>query len=67
MTVPAHVKKKQTISLGYRIKDSSNTVEITPCSLRVSLDRKYVFDRKLSERYSEYYCRQASCDSLSDE
>jgi hypothetical protein len=56
MTVPAHVKKK-TIAFGRRIEDSNNTVEIIPYSLYVSLDQKYVFDRKLSKRCSEYYYR----------
>jgi hypothetical protein len=57
MTVPAHIKKKQAIALGCCIEDSNNAVEIIPYSFYISLDRKYVFDRKLSKRYSECYCR----------
>jgi hypothetical protein len=67
MTVPVHVKKKQSIALGRYIEDSINIAEIKPCSLCVSLLHKYVFDRNLSDYYSEYYCRHVSCDGFSDE
>jgi hypothetical protein len=67
MTVSAHTKKKQAIALGRRIEDSINAAEIKPCSVCVSSGRKYIWDRMLSDRYSEYYRKQVSCDGLSDE
>jgi hypothetical protein len=67
MPVSAHTKKKQAIALGCRIEDSTDIVEIKPCSICVLSGRKYVFDQTLSSRYSEYYRKQVSCDSLSDE
>jgi hypothetical protein len=56
MTVFAQVKKKQTITLGRRIKDSIHIAEIKPCFFCVLLLHKYIFDRELSDRYFEYYC-----------
>jgi hypothetical protein len=67
MTVSAYIKKKQTITLGCRIEDSTNTAEIKPCSVCISSGYKYVWDRTLSDCYSEYYYKQVSCNSLSDE
>jgi hypothetical protein len=67
MTVSAHTKKKQTIAFSRRIKDSTRAVEIKPCSVYMSSGRKYIWDRILSDRYSEYYRKQVSYDSLSDE
>jgi tRNA(Glu) U13 pseudouridine synthase TruD len=67
MTVSAHTKKKQAIVFGRRIEDSTRAAEMKPCSVYVSSGRKYVWDRILSDRCSEYYRKQVSCDSLSDE
>jgi hypothetical protein len=67
MTVSAHTKKKQAIALGRRIKDSTNAAEMKPCSICMLSGRKYVWDRILSDRYSEYYRKQVSCNSLSNE
>jgi hypothetical protein len=39
-----YIKKKQTIALGRRIKNSTNTIEIKPCSIYISSSRKYIFD-----------------------
>jgi hypothetical protein len=55
MPVSAYTKKKQTIVLGCRIKDSANVIKIKPCSIYVLSGRKYIFNQMLSGRYSEYY------------
>jgi hypothetical protein len=67
ITVFVYTKNKQVIVFGCYIKDSIDIMEIKPCSICVSSGRKYVFDQTLSGRYSEYYRKQVSCDSLSDE
>jgi hypothetical protein len=67
MLVSIYTKKKQTIVLGRRIEDSTNIIKIKPCSIYMLSSRKYVFDQILSGRYSEYYRKQVSYNSLSDE
>jgi hypothetical protein len=67
MPIFAYTKKKQAIAFSRRIKDSADIIEIKPCSICVLLGRKYIFDQMLSSRCFEYYRKQVSCDSLSDE
>jgi hypothetical protein len=67
ITVSIYTKKKQVIALGCHIEDSANIIEIKPCFIYILSGRKYIFDRILSGYYSEYYRKQVSYNSLSDE
>jgi hypothetical protein len=66
ITSIVYTKKKQAIVFGRYIEDSFYIIEIKPCFFCVSLERKYMFDRRFSKYYSEYYYRQVSYDNLSD-
>jgi hypothetical protein len=60
------MKKKQTITFSCCIKDSTDVIEIKPCSIYILLGHKYIFDQILSGYYSEYYRKQVSYNSLSN-
>jgi hypothetical protein len=66
MPVSIYTKKKKTIAFSYYIKDSVDIIEIKPCSIYMLSGRKYVFNQMLSGRYSKYYRKQVSYNSLSD-
>jgi hypothetical protein len=66
ITISAYTKKKQAIVLGRCIEDSADIIEMKPCSVCMLSGRKYIFNQTLSGRYSEYYRKQVSYNSLSD-
>jgi hypothetical protein len=64
--VSAYTKKKQTIIFGYYIENSISAAEMKPCFVYILSGHKYIWDRILSNYYSEYYRKQVSYNNLSN-